>query len=210
MADFDTAYKPVAAWEGGWCDVPGDSGGETYCGCARNFFPTEPIWTVIDREKAHPSFRQGAHAFSRHLAGMPQLTGMVKGWYRREWWDKLNLDALEQTVANELFEQSVNLGKGGMGRHMQRLCNALNWRNDGTADGGRLFDDLKEDGVIGRRTLAAFAFVLTRTDARRVVHLFNCMQGAHYVRIAAAKFRLRKFCVGGWPRRTYDPGQEEV
>ena len=55
MADFNLAYAPVAKWEGGWTHDSGDKGGETFRGCARNFFPNEPIWPVIDREKSHPS-----------------------------------------------------------------------------------------------------------------------------------------------------------
>ena len=111
-------------------------------------------------------------------------------------------------MADELFEQAVNLGKAGMGRYLQRLCNAFNWRKDGSADGARLFDDLQTDGVVGPKTLSALSIVLSRNDARRIVHLMNCMQGAHYVNSAANRLPLRKFCVGGWPTRTYDPGQE--
>ena len=210
MADFDLAYAPVASWEGGWCHDSGDKGGETYGGCARNFFPSEPIWPVIDREKSHPSFKRGKAAFSKHLDGLSSLKGLLKGWYRREWWDRLRLAPFEQIVANELFEQAVNLGKAGMGRYLQRLCNAFNWRRDGSADGTRLFDDLQTDGVVGQKTLSALSVVLARNDARRITHMLNCMQGAHYVNISAAQFPLRKFCVGGWPTRTYDPGQEVV
>ena len=209
-ADFALAYAPVAKWEGGWCHDFGDKGGETYCGCARNFFPNEPIWPVIDRAKSHPSYKQGKAAFSAHLASIPSLPGCIKGWYRKEWWDKLQLGQLDQIVANELFEQAVNLGAGGMGRSLQRLCNAFNYRRDDTPDGARLFDDLHADGVVGPKTLAALSIVLARNDPRRIVHLLNCMQGAHYVNIAAAQFPLRKFCVGGWPTRTYDPGQEVI
>lgn len=208
MADFDLAYAPVAKWEGGWTHDSGDKGGETFRGCARNFFPNEPIWPVIDREKSHPSYKQGKAAFSAHLMGIPSLTGCVKGWYKKEWWDKLGLERFEQILADELFEQAVNLGKAGMGRYLQRLCNAFNWRKDGSADGARLFDDLQTDGVVGPKTLSALSIVLSRNDARRIVHLMNCMQGAHYVNSGANRFPLRKFCVGGWPTRTYDPGQE--
>ena len=78
MADFDLAYAPVAKWEGGWTHDSGDKGGETFRGCARNFFPNEPIWPVIDREKSHPSYKKGKAAFSAHLMGIPSLTGCVK------------------------------------------------------------------------------------------------------------------------------------
>ena len=59
-------------------------------------------------------------------------------------------------------------------------------------------------------TCLLYTSVLARTDARRVVHLLNCMQGDHYIRISEGNLSLRKFCVGGWPTRTYDPGQEAI
>ena len=84
MADFATAYAPLAGFEGGWCNVPGDSGGETYAGIARRYWPDWPGWKLIDGEKAHSSFSSGASAFTRHLATVPGLADLVSGWYRSE------------------------------------------------------------------------------------------------------------------------------
>ena len=61
-ADFNIAYNPVRTFEGDWCNVPGDKGGETYAGIARAFFPDWPGWHFIDAAKAHPSFQQGSLA----------------------------------------------------------------------------------------------------------------------------------------------------
>lgn len=116
MADFSIAYAPLAGFEGGWCNVQGDSGGETYAGIARRYWPGWPGWKIIDGEKDHSSFASGASAFTRHLATVPGLSDLVSGWYRSEWWDRLGLAALPQDLANEIFEQSVNLGKGGSGK----------------------------------------------------------------------------------------------
>lgn len=69
---------------------------------------------------------------------------------------------------------------------------------------------LKRTGIVGRKTLSAFSIVLARTDAGVSSHLLNCMQGDHYIRISEGNLSLRKFCVGGWPTRTYDPGQEAI
>ena len=103
--------------------------------------------------------------------GIPSLTGCVKGWYKKEWWDKLGLERFDQIVADELFEQAVNLGKAGMGRYLQRLCNAFNWRKDGSADGARLFDDLQTDGVVGPKTLSALPSSFPeRRPAHRAPH----------------------------------------
>ena len=120
MAIFEKAYDPVRQWEGGWCHVEGDRGGETYAGIARNFWPGWPGWKTIDGAKQHTSFRSGARAFSRHLDGIPGLRDMVEDWYRTEWWDRMSLGTLPQTLADELFEQAVNLGRGGAVRSLQR------------------------------------------------------------------------------------------
>ncbi len=200
MAEFAPAYTPLAAFEGGWCDVAGDAGGETYAGIARNIFPSWPGWPLIDAAKSNTSFRQGSAAFSRHLAGIPQLQEMVTDWYRTEWWDRMGLARFPQSVANEIFEQSVNLGRGGAGKYLQRLCNALNYSK---ANSQRLFTDLVEDGAVGPKTLDALSAILARrSDEADVVHALNCLQGAHYVGLAAKNYQHRKF-MDGWMTRTH-------
>lgn len=200
MAEFLPAYLPVKDFEGGWCNVAGDAGGETYAGIARNYFPAWPGWAFIDAAKAHPSFRQGTRAFSRHLAAIPGLQDMVMDWYRVEWWDRMGLAQFPQPVADEIFEQSINLGRGGAGRYLQRLCNSLNYNKRSDE---RLFADLAEDGAVGPKTLAALARVLDRrgSDAA-VVHALNCLQGAHYIGLGAKNFQHRQF-VDGWMTRTH-------
>ena len=127
---------------------------------------------------------------------------MVEDWYRVEWWDRMGLGMLPQTLANELFEQAVNLGRGGAGRYLQRLCNALNYDK---ARKGELFPDLAEDGIIGTKTLAALTSLLKkRSNPEDMVHWLNCLQGAHYVAIAAKTPGNRQF-IDGWRTRTYCP-----
>lgn len=206
MADFLTSYAPVKAFEGGWCDVQGDAGGETYAGIARNFFPAWRGWSIVDAAKAHSSFRQGALAFSAHLAALPGLADMVTDWHRTEWWDRMRLEQFPQIVADELFEQAVNLGRSGSGRSVQRLCNALNYDK---RIGKRLFADLAEDGCLGPRSLDAMAVLLQgRITAKAFVHALNGLQVAHYVGIGSKSFSHRKF-MDGWMTRTYDPQPAE-
>lgn len=205
MADFLKAYAPLKNFEGGWCNVSGDPGGETYAGIARNFFPSWDGWAVIDAAKSHSSYSRGALAFSRHLAALPGLSDMVSDWYRREWWDRMGLAAFSQPVADELFEQAVNLGRSGAGKLLQRLCNAMNFDK---RSGAALFVDLVVDGAVGPKTLAALARVLDRraSDAA-VVHALNCLQGGHYIEVAAVNAAKRKF-VDGWLTRTHcDPAE---
>lgn len=204
MAEFLKAYAPVKQWEGGWCDVPGDSGGETYAGIARNFFPKWRGWPLIDAAKAHSSFREGSSAFSRHLSTLPGLADLVTDWYRVEWWERMRLGQFPQIVADELFEQAVNLGRGGSGRYVQRLCNAFN-RRRGPRGEERIFPDLAEDGCLGPKSLSAMAELLSgRVSAAVFVHALNGLQLAHYVGLGSKNFSKRKF-MDGWLTRTYCP-----
>lgn len=204
MADFLMAYAPLKEFEGGWCDVPGDAGGETYAGIARNFFPNWRGWPLIDAAKRHSSFREGSSAFSRHLTTLPGLADLVTDWYRVEWWERMRLGQFPQIVADELFEQAVNLGRGGSGRYVQRLCNAFN-RRRGPRGEERIFPDLAEDGCLGPKSLSAMAELLSgRVSAAVFVHALNGLQLAHYVGLGSKNFSKRKF-MDGWLTRTYCP-----
>ena len=150
MADFSTAHAPVAVWEGGYGNHPADRGGETLCGIARGCHPDLALWKLVDAEKDHPSFRQGSAAFTRHLRQIPGLLEQVTAFYRGLFHSLgLDSDDMPQELANEIYEQVVNLGQGGHTRYLQRICNAFNYnRKTGT----RLFHDLKEDGALGTLT----------------------------------------------------------
>ncbi len=199
MADFKTAYAPLKRHEGGWCNISGDAGGETYAGISRKFFASWPGWQIVDAAKAHSMFTEGAKAFSRHLSAIPGLSDMVEEWYRAEWWEAMQLGQFPQAVASELFEQAVNLGRAGSGRYLQRLCNAFN-RGKG---GQPLFADLVEDGAVGPKTLGALAAILRqRSSEAAVVHALNCLQGAHYLKLAADSPTQRQF-LDGWMTRTH-------
>lgn len=201
-------YDPVRQWEGGWCNVEGDRGGETYAGIARNFWPGWPGWKTIDGAQAAHLFPAPGHEPSAAIStASPACGTWFEDWYRTEWWDRMSLGTLPQTLADELFEQAVNLGRGGAVRSLQRLCNALNYDKSGKR---ALFPDLAEDGALGNKTLSAMADILKkRSSPEDMVHWLNCLQGAHYVAIAAKNPGNRQF-LDGWRTRTYCPGHNEV
>lgn len=197
MADFEKAYKLAADFEGSYSNDKNDRGGETYCGIARNFFPSWPGWKILDQEKR---IANGSVAkMKKALAANAEIATLVRDWYRKEWWDRLGLGSLEQSLASELFEQSINLGKSGCGKKVQQVCNAYNYQG-----GSSIFPDLVVDGAIGPKTLSALASVIARgkADAKALVHALNCMQGAHYIELAAKKPAQRVFTVG-WMKRTH-------
>lgn len=199
MADFNIAYEPLKQYEGGYDNDPADRGGETYAGIARNFFPGWKGWNIVDATKAKTPRAQ----LTKVLGQNQELQALVAEWYRIEWWTRLGLDGVaSQDLANEIFEQSVNLGKAGCGKKLQTICNAYNYSKFTKQP---LFADLVVDGAVGPKTLAALGTIVTeRTDASDIVHALNCMQGAHYLELAAKKPSQRKYTTG-WMTRTHDP-----
>lgn len=197
MAHFETSYALVKEFEGSYSNDKNDSGGETYSGIARNFFPKWAGWSIIDQYKK--TLGNNPSTLSRTLTEIPRLQKLVQDWYRTEWWDRLGLESLEQSLADEIFEQSVNLGKSGCGKKVQTICNAYNYKN-----GQAIFPDLTVDGAIGPKTLRALQLIISsgKAAAASLVHALNCMQGSHYLELAAKKPSQRVFTVG-WMKRTY-------
>ena len=203
MAEFTPAHAPVAVWEGGYCNHPNDRGGETLCGIARKCHPDLDLWKLVDAEKEHVSFRQGNAAFTRHLRQIPGLLDLVTAFYRGLF-QSLGLasDAIPQELANEIYEQVVNLGQGGHTRYLQRICNAFNYNKKAKA---ALFPKLKEDGALGNLTRGALrALIEKRTTQAVLVHALNAAQAMHYINLAAGNESQRVF-LDGWLTRTYDP-----
>jgi lysozyme family protein len=96
MANFEQAFEKMIRDEGGFVlhTVPGDTGGMTYAGIARNKNPNWPGWTLLD-----------------HNENSPLLTGMVRNFYKVEFWDRIRGDDIaNQTVAENIFNFSVNTG----------------------------------------------------------------------------------------------------
>ena len=75
MADFNLAFEKMIADEGGYVlhTIPGDTGGMTYAGIARNKNPNWPGWNLIDHEALNnPS------AFG--IRGLKERAKVVGGW----------------------------------------------------------------------------------------------------------------------------------
>lgn len=197
MADFDIAYRKLATFEGEYSNDPDDKGGETYAGISRVYFPNWQGWQIIDEIKASISPSKSA-LFGKACNENLSLCSLVKTWYRHEWWDKLMLVEFEQSVADEIFEEAVNLGMSGCGKKLQTVCNAFNRG----PYGNQFFSDLKIDGAIGPKTIRALKIILRYCIAKNIVHALNCMQGAHYLEVAAKNSSQRKF-IAGWMKRTH-------
>jgi lysozyme family protein len=94
MADFLPAYESMIRNEGGYVlhTVPGDRGGMTYAGIARNFHPSWPGWVAIDR-------------------GDTPETDLVRQFYRANFWTPIRGDEIaDQRIARTIFDFAVNAG----------------------------------------------------------------------------------------------------
>lgn len=110
MAEFAPCFEKVINLEGGYRlhEVPGDRGGMTYAGIARNMWPGWPGWVKIDACQVDA-----------------ELTGMVQSFYRKNFWDRIRGDDIPfQGVAFMLYDFAVNAGVKASVRIAQRIIEA--------------------------------------------------------------------------------------
>ena len=95
MADLKPAYERMIQDEGGYVlhTVPGDRGGQTYAGIARNKHPDWQGWKAID------------------AGGTPDAQ-LVWDFYKTKFWDDIRGDELtQQVIASDIFNFYVNTGR---------------------------------------------------------------------------------------------------
>ena len=97
MADFAPAFEKMIHDEGGYqlTDIPGDRGGQTYAGIARNANPGWAGWQHIDRKD------------------FGSATPLVREFYKANFWDRVRGDDItDQAIAETIFNFAVNTGIG--------------------------------------------------------------------------------------------------
>ena len=95
MAQFEPAFQRMLKDEGGMVlhNVPGDRGGQTYAGIARNMHPKWAGWPFIDKGELPP-------------------TQMVREFYKANFWDDIRGDQItSDRVASNIFNFYVNTGR---------------------------------------------------------------------------------------------------
>ena len=100
MAEFLSAQSYVIKNEGGYCEVPGDKGGETYCGIARNYYPNWPGWEIIEGHKP---------LAYNELIPDTDLSSLVNQFYKKQCWNSILADGIDsQALATYLYDFYVN------------------------------------------------------------------------------------------------------
>ena len=188
-AAFDVVMKDEGLWE--WTNDESDSGGETFSGVARAFHPEWEGWAIIDSMKS-------SALFPNNLTLSNELKVFTRQFYKVEFWDKFFGDRIpDQSVANELFDQAVNLG---IGFAIKTLQTVLTIFNRGYLP-NPLYPDLEIDGKFGSTTLSALVKYLEYDDARELVETMNDRQSYGYQERALINRTKRKY-IRGWLKRT--------
>ena len=94
MAEFTQAFEKMILNEGGYklTDTPGDRGGQTYAGIARNAWPKWAGWKAIDD-------------------GETPESALVRAFYQSNFWFAIHGDKIsDQAIAETVFDFAVNAG----------------------------------------------------------------------------------------------------
>jgi len=135
--NFEIAYQNTLKHEGGYANVSGDRGGETYRGIARVYHPSWEGWQLLDTYKL-----QNGGIKHNVIIQDATLENLVKQFYYFRFWKHFNLDKINSAeLATLVYDSVVHSGNRGI-KFLQEAANML-----GTA--------LKVDGIIGNNTLTA-------------------------------------------------------
>jgi lysozyme family protein len=179
LAAFEDALKHTLVFEGGYANVPGDAGGETFRGITRRSHPDWPGWVLVEEAKRGAGGK--ASVIDAKLRGDQRMEIMVEDLYRRTYWDPLG--GLPDKVRMKVFDIAVN---AGMSRAVKLLQRALNGLGRGLA----------EDGKLGQATRGAAA----SSPEPTVLSALVLAQEAFYRNLVSTKPSNAKF-LNGWLRR---------
>lgn len=171
---FEEAFKRTSKNEGGYSNHPADKGAETYAGISRRWFPEWEGWLLIDDGDSR----------SR------RLDSLVKLFYRREFWDKMQLDAVyNEKLQTQLFDFGVNAGRKTAIKTLQRTINLLNKKD-------KYYEPLAVDGLIGSATMQA----LSKTPQDTLIKAYKGERYLHYKNITKEDDTQLVF-ISGWINR---------
>jgi len=154
MANFNIAFEKTLKFEGGYVNNKYDSGKETKYGISKKYYPDLDIKNLT--------------------------LNQIKEIYKRDYWDKINGDnILNQEVANNIFDASVNVG---IRRAVKLAQSQLG---------------VKTDGILGKITLN----YLNRFDPLYFVDLYKYSRIRFYTLLCRLYPKNKRFFYG-WVNRT--------
>ena len=179
-SSFKRAFRLIIeGYEGEYSNDKNDPGGETYKGISRNMNKDFEGWKIIDSYK-------GRKNYPELLKIDDKLQSLVMDFYKKNYWDAFEGDALEEETGEEMFDQSVNLGIKRAVEHLQRSLNILNDRQT-------LYNDIKVDGIIGDQTIGAYFKCCHLEKETMLVNVLNMFQAKYYIELMEKRNVFEKF-----------------
>lgn len=137
---IENIINTTLQFEGGYSNVKGDRGGETYCGITRKNFPNLPLWKKLDSIKQFRNLQRNEKFDS--------LSQDVIDFYYKKFFLPSNCDEFIKhsiSLAGIIFDFAVHSGIGRAIKAYQQIINLqLKWTRK-----------LSVDGVFGPRSLEA-------------------------------------------------------
>lgn len=180
MADFMTAHKFAAQWEGGLVDHPSDPGGITNYGISLRWLRSEGT------ELGDMDGDGDVDADDIRALTFEQATELFKSRF----WDACRLGELPQLVATCHYDCAMNTGPRQATLLTQRACNRLI---------GVYGSPLVVDGIFGPRTRA----FLAANSTQKLAHTMIALREDFYRNLIIRKPRLAVF-EAGWLNRCAD------
>jgi lysozyme family protein len=187
MASFEAAYAHTSKVEGGYANLAGDRGGETYRGISRVHFANWEGWVLVDKYKPNQAL------MSQDL----DLQGTVRAFYRRTFWNPFKADDIpSDLVAGEVYDSGVNCGLTRAVIWLQGSLNVLN-------RSGKLWANIPVDGKFGEGTLNCLKLCVSKGREMALYKLLNAEQAIHYKSIMRNDESQEEFALG-WLGRVFE------
>jgi len=139
--NYDECFRILIKHEGGYSNHYADRGGMTFMGISRKFWPNVPIWDRIDMILDAGGGKEEINM----LLDDDEMVGIVKEFYKREFWTKTLCDRISNLhLASTHFNFAVNAGIRKAVRITQEVTNSY------------VGTELDLDGIIGPATQSAF------------------------------------------------------
>ncbi|WP_436516655.1 glycoside hydrolase family 108 protein [Ekhidna sp. To15] len=168
--NFEFAFSRTMGNEGGFIlhKNEGDRGGWTFAGIAENFWPDWEGWALVKSGQEDD----------------PIVTRLVKEFYKKNFWDKMRLDQVEnKIVCYNLFDFGMNTGHKRAVRYAQQVLGLI------------------ADGIIGPKTIGALNSLDSLEKQEEFELKYAMAKIYRYTSIVKHNRTQGKFLYG-WIRRT--------
>ena len=163
--------------EGGYVNDPSDSGGETYCGIARNSNPNWKGWKIVDAYKPLK--------WNQKIQDS-ELEQLVIDVYDSKYYQSIRADRIDSDMIRiHLYNMGVNAGTGSAVKILQKAIN-------------KVYDvTIATDGVIGNITVT---YANNKSKLNELVNEFINQRRLYYQNLVKRKLTNQKF-LKGWLNR---------